>query len=122
MKPERLAQPSAIALIFTALVVIAVLLIAIVGLGGAPRAADPVPVASERPDRLPTVAEAAAATEECDRAGAWQTGPCIQAVLWNSRVDRSLFRLEAEAWAEQEEPPPAPIMHASPRSSGSPEW
>ena len=110
MKPERLTEPSAVALIFTALVVIAVPLIAIVGLGGTPRAADPVPVVPERADRLPTMAEAEAATEECDRAGAWQTGPCIQAVLWNSRFDRSLFRLEAEAWAEQEGPPPAPIM------------
>lgn len=63
MKPERLAEPSAIALITNALVVTAVLLIAIVGVGGASRAADPVPAARERPDRCPTVAEAEAATD-----------------------------------------------------------
>ena len=100
MKPERLAEPRAIALISLMLVAVAALLIALVGIDGAPRAAAAIPAPLERPDGLPTVAEGEAAARACEAAGSWRVGECIIDVLDNSPFEDRLFQVEAEAWVE----------------------
>lgn len=57
MNPERLAEPRALAVVFTALVLVAVLLVFTVGAGATLPAKDKAPFTRERPDRLPSVAE-----------------------------------------------------------------
>jgi len=103
MRPARLAEPGAVALIAVALVAIAALLIALVGIDGAPRAADARPAPRERPDRLPSVAEGEAAARACEAAGSWRMGECVIAVLDNSRFEDRLFQVGAgEAGADPE--------------------
>ena len=110
MNPERLAEPQALAVVFTALVLVAALLVFTVGAGGTVPATDEAPITRERPDRLPSIAEGEAATRACEEAGSWRLGECVISVLDNSGFDERLFQIEAEAWVEKEGPPPAPVI------------
>ena len=61
MNPSRLAEPRALAVVFTALVLVAALLVFTVGAGSTVPATDEAPITRERPDRLPSIAEGEAA-------------------------------------------------------------
>ena len=74
MNPERLAEPRAIAVVFTAIVLVAALLVVTVGAGATLPAKDEAPITRERPDRLPSVAEGEAAARACEEAGSWRMG------------------------------------------------
>ena len=65
MNPERLAEPQALAAVFTVLVLVAALLVFTVGAGNTLPAEDEAPITRERPDRLPSVAEGEAAARAC---------------------------------------------------------
>ena len=92
MNPARLAEPQALAVVFTAIVLVAALLVLAVGAGNTLPAADEAPITRERPDRLPSVAEGEAATRACEEAGAWRLGECVISVLDNSGFDERLFQ------------------------------
>ena len=91
MNPERLAEPRALAVVFTVLVLVAALLVFTVGAGNTLPAVDEAPITRERPDRLPSTAEGEAAAHACEEAGSWRMGECVISVLENSGFDERLF-------------------------------
>ena len=91
MNPERLAEPRALAVVFTVLVLVAALLVFAVGSGATLPATDEASITRERPDRLPTMAEGEAAASACEEAGSWRLGECVISLLDNSGFDERLM-------------------------------
>ncbi len=67
MNPERLAEPRALAVVFTVLVLVAALLVFKVGAGSTAPATDEAPITRDRPDRLPSIAEGEAVQNTVSR-------------------------------------------------------